>query len=424
MVQQIRVSFSFIIVLCIGQCLRTAQLISLADTKNATRPFSLHIKRLVCIDAPYTESTLQECRAILRRNQTSLLRVMVVVPKVYNYAMLQFRLHYKYTTYQPFLIDGTVEACSYLRKPNHDPTVNYVHNVMIEMLPSLLYPCPHGVITENTTYNITTVFKEEYAPKSVPAGEYRMDIRFSSKANVTLLSLQTFAAVRRKGILGSMCTEVLLIITIFLIKWQNSHGEVIANEADLKNFTRPFTIRVTRLLCINMPYEETVVKECRAILRRNQRSLICVTIDLPKVYNYIMLQFRLYYKFTSFKPLLIDGQVEVCSYLRNPKRDPLNTYMYEVLKKLMPNTVHPCPHGVSVGVVEMNLRLQLCLHDFQNKTYAERSEFKEEYAPKSVPAGDYRMDLRFASESNVTLQWNQLFFTVRRKGVLGSMLEW
>uniref|UniRef100_A0A182RQI4 Secreted protein n=1 Tax=Anopheles funestus TaxID=62324 RepID=A0A182RQI4_ANOFN len=176
------------------------------------------------------------------------------------------------------------------------------------------------------------------------------------------------------------CTEVLLIITIFLIKWQNSHGEVVANEAELKNKSRPFTIRVTRLLCINTPYEETVVKECRAILRRNQRSLMCVTVVAPKVYNYVMLQFRLHYKFTTFQPLLIDGQAEVCSYLRNPKRDPLNTYMYEVLKKLMPNTVYPCPHG--------------------NKTYVERSEYKEEYAPKSIPAGDYRMDLRFASESN------------------------
>uniref|UniRef100_A0A4Y0BFR2 Uncharacterized protein n=1 Tax=Anopheles funestus TaxID=62324 RepID=A0A4Y0BFR2_ANOFN len=485
------------------------------DLKNKTRPFTIRVTRLVCINMPYEETVVKECRAILRRNQRSLICVTIDVPKVYNYIMLQFRLYYKFTTFQPLLIDGQYEVCSYMRGFNSNPLDNYMYEVLKDLLPNTVYPCPHG----NKTYAERSEFKDEYAPKSVPAAMLR-------------------------------CTEVLLIITIFLIKWQYSHGEVVANEADLKNKTRPFTIRVTRLICKDTPYEETVVKECRAILRRNQRSLICVTIDLPKVYNYITLQFRLHYKFTTYKPLLIDGQrevcsylngsntnplenfifaivkqklphidyscrigetmlrctevlliiticaikfhcsqgqifvtyekqknetrpftlhvtrvrciempykelvvhecramlrrhqktlicvsiftpkvynyillqfrlhykfttyqpflidgeVEVCSYLQRPKIDPLFNYMHGMLKDLLPSIVHPCPHG--------------------NKTYTERTVLKEEYAPKSIPAGDYRMDIRFANRSNVTLIWIQTFFSARRKGVLGSMLEW
>uniref|UniRef100_A0A182VPM4 Uncharacterized protein n=1 Tax=Anopheles minimus TaxID=112268 RepID=A0A182VPM4_9DIPT len=171
-----------------------------------------------------------------------------------------------------------------------------------------------------------------------------------------------------------------------------------------KNVTRPFTVRVTRLICINIPYEETVVKECRVILRRNERSLIGVSVYAPKVYNFVRLQFRLHYKFTTFQPFMIDGEVEICAYLQRPTIDPLFNYVHGITKELFPSMVHPSPHG--------------------NKTYTEWTEFKDEYAPKSIPAGDYRMDVRLANQLNVTLFWVQAFGTVRRKGVLGSMLEW
>uniref|UniRef100_A0A8W7PRP1 Uncharacterized protein n=1 Tax=Anopheles coluzzii TaxID=1518534 RepID=A0A8W7PRP1_ANOCL len=85
------------------------------------------------------------------------------VPKLYHYVMVQFQLNYKFTTYQTFLIDG-----------------------------------------KNKTYTELTMLKEEYAPKSMPAGDYRMDVRFSTKTNVTLFSLQLFFGVRRRGILNSM----------------------------------------------------------------------------------------------------------------------------------------------------------------------------------------------------------------------------
>uniref|UniRef100_A0A9I3FGW4 Uncharacterized protein n=1 Tax=Anopheles epiroticus TaxID=199890 RepID=A0A9I3FGW4_9DIPT len=160
---------------------------------NETRPYQLQIKRLVCLDTPYVETVLHECRAILRRNQPSLLRIVLHVPKQYDYVLIRYQLHYRYNTYQPFLIDGEGEACALKKQSKTDLLLHYVYRVMKEMVPDI-----------NKTFIESTVFKEEYAPKSVPAGDYRMDIRLASKTNVTLLSLQCFAVVRRKGVLGSM----------------------------------------------------------------------------------------------------------------------------------------------------------------------------------------------------------------------------
>uniref|UniRef100_A0A182Y6N1 Uncharacterized protein n=1 Tax=Anopheles stephensi TaxID=30069 RepID=A0A182Y6N1_ANOST len=345
---------SFSILFVVPRFSLTAIIAGNKEQSNETRPFKLHVTRLICIDLPYAETTVNECRVILRRNQRSLMKVSINVPKVYNFLLLQYRLHYKFTTFQPLLIDGELEVCSYMRGPKTSILENYIYGVMSDLLSNTVYPCPHG----NKTYTEITEFKEEYAPKSIPAGDYRMDLRFASKSNVTLLWLQGFATVKRRGIMGSI------------------------NE-EQRNVTRPFKLQVTRVLCVDTPYAETTVNECRVILRRNQRSLISVSINVPKVYNFLLLQYRLHYKFTTYRPLFIDGVVEVCSYLQNPMTNILENYIYCVMSDLLPNSVYPCPHG--------------------NKTYTEKIEFKEEYAPKSIPAGDYRLDLRFASKSNKNL---------------------
>uniref|UniRef100_A0A182T290 Uncharacterized protein n=1 Tax=Anopheles maculatus TaxID=74869 RepID=A0A182T290_9DIPT len=114
-----------------------------------------------------------------------LLHVVINVPKVYNYIMIQYNLYYKFKTYQPFLINGEFEACAtlrdYQRATNQDPLNDY-----------------------NRTYVVDSVFRKEYAPQSIPAGDYRMDLRFATKSNVTMLSLQAYFSARRKGVLGSM----------------------------------------------------------------------------------------------------------------------------------------------------------------------------------------------------------------------------
>uniref|UniRef100_A0A182NRC4 Uncharacterized protein n=1 Tax=Anopheles dirus TaxID=7168 RepID=A0A182NRC4_9DIPT len=493
--------------------------------------------RMICIDMPYLISTLVECRAVLRRNQMPLIRLEVIVPDMYNVVTIEYRLHYKFKTYRPFLIDGLMEACEYMRNPKLDVINDYAYTVLKAMAPSMMVPCPHG----NRTYKVVTEFKEEYAPKSIPAGEYRLDVRFATEANLTLIHMQLFFAARRKGIIGSimfktcvtemeydssdrknesrsfnlqikrlLCvdtpytlTEViecrsilrrnkppLLRVEVYVpdvynfvtIEFKlfykfraylpllidgkieicdymrglgrnpiNNYAYKILNDIvpnvmvpcpqgnrtykavaefkeeyaprsipavvfrsrkteklspfdEWRNSSRSYELSMNRLLCIDTPYTETELLECRAVLRRNQMPLLRVALRLPKMYNIIKVQFKLHYKHRTFVPFLIDGEFEICEYLRNPSTDPIKDYIYKVLKDMMPHLVHPCPHG--------------------NKTYETVSVFKPEYAPKSVPAGDYRMDVRFATASNLTMLSMQGYFSARRKGIMTSMLEW
>ncbi|XP_050072162.1 uncharacterized protein LOC126560044 [Anopheles maculipalpis] len=171
---------------------------------NKTQSYELYINRVVCADTPYLETELLKCRSVSRRNLMPSIYVTIYVPKVYNYMMVQYTMYYKFQTYQPFLINGEFEVCDTL-KDNYpgtlrDPLTTYALRILKQMIPKLVVPCPHG----NQTYVVETVFEKEYAPQSIPAGDYRLDLRFAAKSNVTLLHLQGYFSARRKGILSSM----------------------------------------------------------------------------------------------------------------------------------------------------------------------------------------------------------------------------
>uniref|UniRef100_A0A182NRC5 MD-2-related lipid-recognition domain-containing protein n=1 Tax=Anopheles dirus TaxID=7168 RepID=A0A182NRC5_9DIPT len=171
-----------------------------SEKNNGTRPYSVYINRFVCVDTPYKETEVLECRTVLRRNKLPLLLIALNMPYTIDYAMIHLRLNYKFKTFQPFLIDDKVEGCAYLRSQKSSPLALYVFEIITEMLPVLVQACPHG----NRIYNETIEFKESYCPKSVPAGDYRLDIRLSNRINETMVAMQVFGAVRRQGVLGSM----------------------------------------------------------------------------------------------------------------------------------------------------------------------------------------------------------------------------
>uniref|UniRef100_A0A182QZL0 Uncharacterized protein n=1 Tax=Anopheles farauti TaxID=69004 RepID=A0A182QZL0_9DIPT len=129
---------------------------------------------------------------------------------------------------------------------------------------------------------------------------------------------------------------------------------------------KPYSIRITKYLCVGIPYERTTVNYCKTVLRRNQPTILNVSVNVPEVLNYIWVTVKLYYKFRTFQPFLIDMEQEGCEYIKNRPVIPLTDYIYEIFQKSVPDLSSPCPHG--------------------NKTYKIETEFKEEYAPKSVPA--------------------------------------
>uniref|UniRef100_A0A182NRC0 Uncharacterized protein n=1 Tax=Anopheles dirus TaxID=7168 RepID=A0A182NRC0_9DIPT len=300
--------------------------------RNTTnnKPYTIRITKYLCVELPYERTTVSYCKTLLRRNQPTVLNVSVHVPEVLNYILVTVKLYYKFRTFQPLLIDMEQEGCEYMRNRPIIPLTDYIYEIYQKSLPDLAKPCPHG----NRTYNIVWWLEEKHTPKSMPAGDYRLDTR----------------------------------------------------------------LHLNRMLCVDMPYPNSFVTQCRVILRRNQMSLIALSIDVPDLYNYITLHVKLHYKFNTFQPLLFEAAADVCGFMRDPVKSPALIYVYEILLDMVPKYTRPCPHG--------------------NLTYAVLTEFKEEYAPKSVPAGDYRLDLRFATHANVTLLSVQLYFYARRREFL------
>ncbi|XP_049531444.1 uncharacterized protein LOC125948929 [Anopheles darlingi] len=172
----------------------------------------------------------------------------------------------------------------------------------------------------------------------------------------------------------------------------------------LSNKSKPFTVRVSRFVCVESPYEETELLYCKIRLRRNEPTLFNMSIRVPKVVNKVFLQVKTYYKYTTYQIFPIDLHEEVCAYMRQPSNDLFSRHAYSVLMETMPQYMHPCPHG--------------------NTTYTIVYWLEERFFPDSMPAGDFRMDCWFRDAINRTMFAYQVFFSVRRKGVVPSIMDW
>ena len=126
-------------------CICISLLACLQSYCTTANSYSLRIKKYVCIDTPYKESTVYACKSIPRRNAPTLVNVSVNVPKIYDIVMVKVLLFYKYSTYQPFLITVEGNGCEYIRHPPQFSVEKQVYDIIEETLPELLVPCPTGV---------------------------------------------------------------------------------------------------------------------------------------------------------------------------------------------------------------------------------------------------------------------------------------
>lgn len=108
-----------------------------------------------------------------------------------------------------------------------------------------------------------------------------------------------------------------------------------------------FTIRITKFVCLDMPYQRTLVHHCRTILRRNQPTMLSLYATVPEVVNYMNVTVVVEYKFSTYRPFLFDAQVEGCEFLRTKTRDPASEMVYKNIFENLPDFATPCPHGVS-----------------------------------------------------------------------------
>uniref|UniRef100_A0A182I892 Uncharacterized protein n=1 Tax=Anopheles arabiensis TaxID=7173 RepID=A0A182I892_ANOAR len=140
------------------------------------------------------------CKTILRRNSPTFFNITLHVPKVLNVVYFQLKTYYRLNDYQAFPVDVLLEACAYFRNPSEDIFSRHVMSVLFATSPQLLYYCPHG----NRTYNVAYWLEDKFFPKSMPAGDYRMDVWFRDELNMTLISYQAYFSVRRRGVWRSL----------------------------------------------------------------------------------------------------------------------------------------------------------------------------------------------------------------------------
>ncbi|KFB45422.1 hypothetical protein ZHAS_00013353 [Anopheles sinensis] len=108
------------------------------------KPFTVRVTKFICVETPYEESELLQCRTVLRRNRPTFFNISVHVPGVLNRIYFQVRTYYRYNSYEPFPITLLMEICSYFRKPTTDIFSRHLMSIMMEVVPHLLYQCPHG----------------------------------------------------------------------------------------------------------------------------------------------------------------------------------------------------------------------------------------------------------------------------------------
>ncbi|XP_035895975.1 uncharacterized protein LOC118504960 [Anopheles stephensi] len=174
---------------------------ALAGRKSGTNnnvSHSLRITMMQCINAPYKESQLHNCKMEQFPNGTVGLNISLTIPKVLNYLGLVVKTYYKYTTYRPFMIDWSIDYCQTARNRNMSPASVVIMKIIQESLPEYSYPCPQG----NITYDTFWMFEPRYVLQTLPSGNYRMDIFIKDAADNTLIALQIFGAIRKQGIIG------------------------------------------------------------------------------------------------------------------------------------------------------------------------------------------------------------------------------
>ncbi|KFB53970.1 AGAP013484-PA-like protein [Anopheles sinensis] len=193
----------------------------------------------------------------------------------------------------------------------------------------------------------------------------------------------------------------IVVVTVFLLV--PHYGRAIEININ-RNTSRPHSLKVNKYLCVGIPYKRTTVPYCKTILLRNKPAMFNVSVVVPEVLNYILVTMKLYYKYKTYQPFLIDLEQEGCAYMKNRPAIPLADYIYEIFKDAMPELAKPCPHG--------------------NRTYFITFLLEDRYSPNSMPAGDYRIDLKFMANDGVILFAVESYFSVRRSGVLPSMLDW
>lgn len=111
------------------------------------------------------------------------------------------------------------------------------------------------------------------------------------------------------------------------------------------NSTRPFMVRLTKLLCNNQPYKNTEVHICSMKFRRSKPPCYNLHLTFTKPTESFHLHFVVYFKYNTYRQVLPPLDFDMCKYLAVEKgkgTNKLGDMIFRFLKKQF-DSITRCP---------------------------------------------------------------------------------
>ncbi|XP_053668390.1 uncharacterized protein LOC128718799 [Anopheles marshallii] len=162
------------------------------------------------------------------------------------------------------------------------------------------------------------------------------------------------------------------------------------------------SLKIIKYVCIDTPYKVSTLHLCKSIPRRNEPTMISVSVHVPNIYDNVMVKILLFYKFSTYQPFLITIDRNGCEFIRYPPQFGMDKHVYDIIEETLPELLVPCPTG--------------------NRTYNITWYLQDRHAPKNIPAGEYKLQFKLIARPNLTLFGMDVYISVRNTGIVSSFM--
>ncbi|XP_053668384.1 uncharacterized protein LOC128718794 [Anopheles marshallii] len=163
-----------------------------------------------------------------------------------------------------------------------------------------------------------------------------------------------------------------------------------------------YSLKIIKYVCIDTPYKVSTLHLCKSIPRRNEPTMISVSVHVPNIYDNVMVKILLFYKFSTYQPFLITIDRNGCEFIRYPPQFGMDKHVYDIIEETLPELLVPCPTG--------------------NRTYNITWYLQDRHAPKNIPAGEYKFQFKLIVHPSNTLFGMDVYFAVRNAGIVSSFM--
>lgn len=139
--------------------------------------------------------------------------------------------------------------------------------------------------------------------------------------------------------------------------------------------------------------EYGIIKVCRVKPTRDRLGQVSVYGFTKQPLNDIWAQVDIFYKYQVFQPFLLNFDIDMCETIKNqekfifsPKDFIINQIVFIGLKSMVPQLLNGCPFDGELGAKNVTL-----------------GSVASQILPQIIPAGTYKLRLRFHKKDNTTL---------------------